>query len=100
MFVLLAVSWQLSTVNLESLIIPTFDETVGGLYEIAFVSRELWGPLLISNQALVIGYLISVVVAVPLGLGMARWKRLEGFVEPYIHMILAMPTAPLVPLVM
>ncbi len=92
--------WQLSTVNSESLIIPTFTETMVGFYDLLFVSGELWEPLYQSNKALVIGYLISVGIGVPFGLAMARFKLFENIADPYTHMFLAMPTAPLIPLIM
>lgn len=92
--------WELTTINSESLIIPTFTETMVGLYELLFVSPKLWAPLLLSNQAMVLGYLLSVVVGVGSGLAMARVRWLEGVADPYVHILLAMPTAPLIPLVM
>src|SRR5687767_7702948 len=80
-FGLVAGLWEASTINLESLIIPTFSETAVGFYELAFQSGRLWEPLLVSNQALVVGYLLSVALALPLGLGMARARWLESLAE-------------------
>ncbi|MBI4492066.1 MAG: ABC transporter permease [Chloroflexi bacterium] len=92
--------WELATINSESLIIPTFSQTMVGLYQLLFQTGQLWGPLLLSNQALVLGYVLAVTVGVGLGLGMARARWLESIADPYVHMMLAMPTAPLIPLVM
>ena len=99
-FIVFALLWQLCTINSTSLIIPTFSQTMAGLYTLLFVRGDLWLALYQSDQALVLGYLISVLIGVPLGLAMARAKWLENIAEPYTHMLLAMPTAPLIPLIM
>ena len=99
-FVVVAGVWELSTVGLQSLLIPTFSQTMAGLYRLAFVDGRLWQPLLLSNQALVLGYAICVLVGVPVGLAMARAKAFERIIDPYIAVILAVPVAPLIPIVM
>lgn len=99
-FIVFGIVWQLATIHSESLLIPTFIETMAGFYRLVFVRGDLWMALYQSNQALVLGYLISVAIGVPFGLAMARAKWLENIAEPYTHMLLAMPTAPLIPLIM
>jgi ABC-type nitrate/sulfonate/bicarbonate transport system permease component len=99
-FIVFGIVWQLATMHSESLVIPTFTETMAGLYRLVFVRGDLWMALYQSNQALVLGYLISVLIGIPFGLAMARAKWLENIAEPYTHMCLAMPTAPLIPLIM
>jgi NitT/TauT family transport system permease protein len=99
-FIVFGIVWQLATLHSQSLVIPTFTETMVGLYQLAFVRGDLWMALYQSNQALVLGYLISVAIGLPFGLAMARADWLENIAEPYTHMLLAMPTAPLIPLIM
>src|ERR1700746_2067099 len=77
-FILFALLWQLCTINSESLIIPTFTQTMAGLYSLLFVRGDLWLALGQSDQALVVGYLISVMIGVPFGLAMARAQWLRG----------------------
>lgn len=98
-FIAVAVVWQACTVNSTSLIIPTFFQTMAGLYKLLFVRGDLWLALYQSDQALVLGYLISVVIGIPFGLAMARAQWLENVAEPYTHILIAMPTAPLMPLI-
>jgi NitT/TauT family transport system permease protein len=83
----------------HSFLIPTFTETVGAILQLAFVNRRIWEPLLISNQALVLGYGLSVLIGVPLGLAAGRIKRLERIMNPYAAILLALPVAPLIPIV-
>ena len=99
-FIVSGIVWQLATMHSESLVIPTFTETMASLYRLVFIRGDLWMALYQSDQALVLGYLISVLIGVPFGLAMARAKWLENIAEPYTHMFLAMPTAPLIPLIM
>lgn len=99
-FIVFGIVWQLATIHSESLVIPTFTETMAGLYRLVFVRGDLWMALYQSDQALVLGYLISVAIGLPFGLAMARANWLENIAEPYTHMLLAMPTAPLIPLIM
>ena len=99
-FIVFSIVWQLATIHSQSLVIPTFTETMAGLYRLVYVRGDLWMALYQSNQALVLGYLISVAIGLPLGLAMARADWLENIAEPYTHMLLAMPTAPLIPLIM
>lgn len=97
-FVLFALSWQLSAVFMKNMLIPTFTETIGGFIQLVFVSGRIWEPLYISNQALVLGYLLSVVVAIPLGLAAGRLRLVDRILNPYIGVLLAIPVAPLIPI--
>jgi NitT/TauT family transport system permease protein len=99
-FIVSGIVWQLATMHSESLVIPTFTETMASLYRLVFIRGDLWMALYQSDQALVLGYLISVAIGLPFGLAMARANWLENIAEPYTHMLLAMPTAPLIPLIM
>src|SRR5581483_1110048 len=53
--------WQLVTKDLHSLLLPTFTKTVAAAWDL-MVSGVIWEPLWTSNQALIIGYAISVVL--------------------------------------
>lgn len=99
-FVAGAATWQHLTAGAESLLIPTFTESAAAFYSLLFVKGQIWEPLYQSNKALVLGYAISVGLGVPIGLLMARARWFEDIAEPYTHLLLAMPTAPLIPLVM
>jgi ABC-type nitrate/sulfonate/bicarbonate transport system permease component len=89
--------WQLSTRNLQSLLLPTFLNTAAAAWDLV-VSGTIWGPLWISNQALIIGYVISVAVGIPLGLLMSRVRRAERFLDVYLNVLLTTPMAALIPL--
>ena len=90
--------WQWLAVRSDSLLIPTFTETVDGLFQLMFQDGDLWGPLWESNKAVVIGFPVAVVTAVPIGLAMARWTYFGRFMNPWAILLLALPIAPLTPL--
>ena len=91
--------WEALARASHSFLIPTFTETVGAILQLAFVNRRIWEPLLISNQALVLGYGLSVLIGVPLGLAAGRVEGLERAINPYAAILLALPVAPLIPIV-
>jgi NitT/TauT family transport system permease protein len=99
-FVVFALLWQWGAVRADSILIPTFTETAQALYETVFITGDIWPALLTSNKPLVVGYALSVAIALPLGLAMARWPALDRALDPITAVALALPIAPLVPVVL
>jgi NitT/TauT family transport system permease protein len=97
-FVLFALSWQFFATFMKNMLVPTFTETIGGFIQLVFISGRIWQPLFVSNQALVLGYLLSVVIAIPLGLAAGRVRLIDKILNPYIGVFLAIPVAPLIPI--
>jgi ABC-type nitrate/sulfonate/bicarbonate transport system permease component len=54
---------------------------------------------IITLETVLVGYVASVVVGVPLGLAMGRIRLLQFAVDPYVNMLYATPTIVLIPLV-
>lgn len=98
-FVVIAGLWQLLAVVQGGLLIPSFTETVAALGEL-LTSAELWWALVISNQALVIGFAITVVAGIPLGLLMGRFRSAERFVDVYLDILVVVPMAALLPILL
>lgn len=99
-FVVFAILWQVAADAADSILIPTFTDTMMAIFETAFVTGEIWPALWISNLPLVIGFVVSVLISVPLGLAMARWKSIDAAMSPVIALALALPIAPLIPVVL
>lgn len=53
-----------------------------------------------SAKLFVTGFVISVVVAIPLGLVMGWYRRIDAFMDPFISILYATPRIALVPLVL
>lgn len=98
-FLVVAGVWQVFGERAENVLIPTFTATMAGFVQLALLSGQLWEPLLISNQALALGYAISVVVGIPLGLAIGRSHLADRAFSPWIGVVLALPIAPLMPIV-
>lgn len=92
-----AVAWEVAARSVDSLLIPTFLETVQGFMSLAFDER-LWQALFISNQALVVGFLIALVIGIPLGLAIGRFPTLERVTNVYLNILLVSPMAAIIPL--
>lgn len=96
-FVVFAVVWQLYGTYRGGLLVPTFTETMVSLADL-LTRAEFWESMYISNQALVLGFTISVVVGVPLGVLLGRFRTLERFADVYLNILLVTPMAAIIPL--
>ncbi|MEO6351100.1 MAG: ABC transporter permease [Candidatus Limnocylindrales bacterium] len=95
--VVFAALWEWYGTNSKSLIIPTFSETAVRTVQLVF-EPAVWKAFIDSNQALVVGFAVSLVLGIPLGLAAARFDRLEQFLDPYLNIMLVTPTAALIPI--
>jgi ABC-type nitrate/sulfonate/bicarbonate transport system permease component len=59
---------------------------------------EVWNAFFISNQALVLGFAASLLIGIPLGLLIARFRSAEDYVDPYLSILLVTPMAAIIPL--
>jgi len=89
--------WQAFALAIHSLLIPTFTATVQGVFTL-LGDVKVWEAFYLSNQALVIGFAVSLVVGILAGLAAARFRSIEGFIDPYLNILLVTPMAALIPL--
>ncbi len=98
-FAIFAGVWQLATLGSKNLLIPTFLETAVAFPQL-LVDPRLWTAMFLSNQALVIGFAIAIVLGIPIGLLMGRFRSAERFTNVYINIMLVTPVAGLIPLLL
>jgi NitT/TauT family transport system permease protein len=72
---------------------------VGALFKL-LASGELMRQLLVSLGALAVGFALSLLLGVALGLAMGRSRLAEAFFEPHINALYATPQVALTPLLM
>jgi ABC-type nitrate/sulfonate/bicarbonate transport system permease component len=96
---IVATIWQIYATAVDSLLIPTFTETVAGTIQL-LTDPATFEAFLISNQALVIGFAIAVSIGIPAGLAAARYPNIEGFLDPYLSILLVTPMAALIPILL
>lgn len=88
--------WEVAGRTGNARLLPPFSKVVSAWFEL-LISGQLYHALAISLQALVIGFVISVLVGVPLGLLMGRYRRLESFLDIYMTALLTVPMISFIP---
>src|SRR5678815_2319821 len=92
----LAAVWEIAGRNGNSHLLPPLSKVITVWIEL-LVSGQLFHAIAISFQALAIGFFISVLFGVPLGLLMGRYRRVEAFLEVYMTALLAVPMISFIP---
>lgn len=92
-----ALGWEIVGRTLNSLLMPTFSETMLALVH-ALGTWELWRAMWISNQAMVLGFALAAFVGSLLGVLMGRWRAAERFLDPYLNVLLVTPKSALIPI--
>lgn len=95
-FAVLALGWQLVSVRIGGLLVPTSTDIANALLT-EVRSAEVWEAFLKSNQALVLGFLAAVVTGVPLGFFMGRFHIAGAIFRPYVRILLVAPLAGFIP---
>jgi NitT/TauT family transport system permease protein len=92
----LASIWEIAGRAGNAHLLPPLSKVITAWVEL-LVSGQLFQALSISFQALVLGFLLSVLFGVPLGLLMGRYRRLESFLEIYMTALLTVPMISFIP---
>jgi ABC-type nitrate/sulfonate/bicarbonate transport system permease component len=98
-FVVAVALWEFFVSTSQNFLLPRFSEMASGLFRLLFFEARFWEALYISNQALILGFAISVAVGIPLGLLAGRFHWMDRVLNPYVGALLTMPVAPLIPIV-
>ncbi|MGW7088192.1 ABC transporter permease [Streptomyces sp. NPDC054871] len=96
-FALFAAGWELYARERGGLLLPGFAETVRATAGL-LADAELWRALYVSNQALVLGFCLALVVGVPAGILIGRFRLLERYTDVYLNILLVTPMAAIIPL--
>ena len=97
-FALLLLVWEYAGRTGEKLLIPSFTDTLAALWRIT-ASGELFRALAISNQSLFLGFLLTVLIGVPLGSLLGRFPLLDRALSLYMDISLVIPMVALMPVV-
>jgi ABC-type nitrate/sulfonate/bicarbonate transport system permease component len=91
--------WQ--TVAWARLVSPLFlpgPLDIVDAFVVLFAQGDIWNDLWVSGQELVYGYALAVLIALPLGLLMGWYRRLNYALDPFISFFYATPRVALLPL--
>ena len=91
--------WEIQASRTNSLMIPTFLETVAAAGRL-LRDAAFWSALAISNEALIYGLIAAILLGVPLGVAMGRFRRLEQLTDVYVSILIVTPMAALIPLIL
>ena len=98
-FLVVGASWYVVTVTglVGRLFLPSPAQVVSRLAELA-ASGDLVTDVSISIYRISLGFLISTVVALPIGILIGSYRRWEAAIEPFVDFIRYMPVVAFVPL--
>ncbi len=94
-------AWELCGNTLQ-LINPLFMSAPSLVFKAAyqmFASGEIFNDLYVSGIEFVVGYLLSIVVAIPFGIAIGWYKRFAYVCDPFVNAMNATPRIALLPLV-
>lgn len=92
------VVWQLVGDDSTRLALPTPSRAMSSLADLVS-NGGLLGALATSNVALVLGYLLALVVGIPLGAGMGSLRWFGELARPYLVVLIAMPMIAMLPII-
>src|SRR6266436_8504221 len=99
--ILFLTAWELCGNTLQ-LINPMFMSAPSFVFKAAFqlfASGEIFNDLYVSGIEFVVGYLLSIVVAIPFGIAIGWYKRFAYVCDPFVNAMNATPRIALLPLV-
>src|SRR5437660_9340460 len=94
-------AWELCGNTLQ-LINPLFMSAPSLVFKAAFqmfASGEIFNALYVSGIEFIVGYILSVVVAIPFGIAIGWYKRFAYVCDPFVNAMNATPRIALLPLV-
>jgi len=94
-------AWELCGNTLQ-LINPLFMSAPSLVFKAAFqlfASGEIFNDLYVSGIEFVVGYILSIVVAIPFGIAIGWYKRFAYVCDPFVNAMNATPRIALLPLV-
>src|SRR5215510_15965876 len=68
----------------QNFLLPRSTEMVTGLFRLLFAEPRFWEALYVSNQTLILGYVFSVIMNIPLKLLARRFHWIDRLLNPYV----------------
>src|SRR5262245_56228657 len=91
-----ALLWEVAARIKNAQLLPPLSKVLSAWVEL-LVSGQLFQALLVSLQALFLGFLLSVGLGLPLGLLMGRYRKVASFLDIYMTALLAVPMISFIP---
>lgn len=91
-------AWQVIGSNINPIFLST-PSAIAKAFVQVIADGELLNAMLISVSVVLIGFAVAVVVGVPIGLMMGRFRTFEYLVDPYVNALYVVPRIALIPLI-
>jgi len=92
----LIAAWEIAGRTGNARLLPPVSKVMSAWVDL-LLTGQLFQALGVSLQALTIGFVLSVLFGVPLGLLMGRYRRLEAFLDIYMTALLTVPMISFIP---
>lgn len=92
----LTAAWEIAGRTGNARLLPPASKVMSVWFDL-LLTGQLFHALSVSLQALTLGFLLSVLFGVPLGLLMGRYRRLESFLDIYMTALLTVPMISFIP---
>lgn len=89
------IAWQVTAMVKGEFFLPTIPQTAKGLVEL--FTEGYASTLLGTLRQLVVGFLIALVIAIPIGALMGRSKFVSDILSPYVYTLFVTPKQTLLP---
>jgi ABC-type nitrate/sulfonate/bicarbonate transport system permease component len=87
-----------SGLKIRPIFISSPSRVASEAFQMFFVTGEIWGDLRVSGLEYLSGFLLAVVIGVPLGLAAGWYRKIYDVVEPFVSGLNAAPQIAFLPL--
>jgi len=100
--VLFLIAWEIAAIVIDNQFVLPRLESVAAVLATPFASILGTGSLVenaaVSLERVLIGFAVGAALAIPLGVAMGRWPRVDEFVDPLVQLLRPIPPLAWVPL--
>lgn len=96
--VLVLIAWQIVGGNINPIYLSTPTKIAAAAVNV-IADGELYKALVISVSVVLVGFALAIVVGVPVGLLMGRFRTFEYLIDPYVNALYVVPRIALIPLI-
>ena len=90
--------WEWASHSVSRAVLPAPTAVAKAIYNLTFQTHAIIGPLLASLALFGTGFGLSLVLGVPIGLAMGRYRSVELALGPYVSFLYGLPIVVFVPI--
>ena len=90
--------WGYASLSVSRAVLPSPHGVATAFNNQVFVHHSIWAPLGSTLEVFIIGFLLSVIIGVPMGLTMGRYRIVALALDPYVSFLYGLPIIVFVPI--